>query len=96
MLLPSGLLLFPCPMADSTGKGTEGQRQPVDADPFLAELARGLQCCFAGIPHAKEQERQQNFLQCAQMAKKLHIVGFDNGYANFADPFIHRPCPTMD
>uniref|UniRef100_A0A1I8BB51 Uncharacterized protein n=1 Tax=Meloidogyne hapla TaxID=6305 RepID=A0A1I8BB51_MELHA len=30
-------------------------------DSFLIELTRGI--CFAGIPHAKERERQQNLLQ---------------------------------
>ncbi|CAK5015497.1 unnamed protein product [Meloidogyne enterolobii] len=39
---------------------------------FLIELTRGI--CFAGIPHAKERERQQNLLQSVQISKRLHIV----------------------
>ena len=41
-------------------------------DTFLIELTRGI--CFAGIPHAKERERQQNLLQSVQISKRLHIV----------------------
>nr|CAD2177190.1 unnamed protein product [Meloidogyne enterolobii] len=46
-------------------------------DTFLIELTRGI--CFAGIPHAKERERQQNLLQSVQISKRLHIAVPSNG-----------------
>ncbi|KAL3116511.1 hypothetical protein niasHT_006958 [Heterodera trifolii] len=48
----------------------------LNADPFLADLVSGLPVSFAGIPYAKETERQQNFIHSAQTAKRIHILHF--------------------
>ena len=90
MFLPSTLLICsssPMRSIAGTGKGQQGDSDQFKADPFLGDLARSMQCCFAGIPHAKgiyplltdnflfqDQERQQNFLQSTQISKKIHIV----------------------
>lgn len=63
---------------NANSNANEDQQQQFRTDPFLIDLVRGLQCCFAAIPHAKEEERRQNFMHSVQMAKKMHIVGYLN------------------
>jgi hypothetical protein len=83
MLFPSSILLCPCPLMKSAKNDDENQQnansddqQQFRTDPFLIDLVRGFQCCFAAIPHAKDEERRQNFIHSVQMAKKMHIVSY--------------------
>uniref|UniRef100_A0A914HLL2 PilZ domain-containing protein n=1 Tax=Globodera rostochiensis TaxID=31243 RepID=A0A914HLL2_GLORO len=63
----------------SSALSSDAVQRLLRSDPYMAELVKGLPVCFAGIPHAKETERQQNFLHSIQTAKRLHIAIPSNG-----------------